>query len=127
MLYRTTIYRATHHRTGSTIMTAPSLSAQVFHILLALADGPAHGYAIMQSVEHETDGAIRLGPGTLYGAIRRLRADGLIEETADDAGEVRRCYRLTRRGRGVMKREARRLERLVESARARHLLPARGT
>jgi DNA-binding PadR family transcriptional regulator len=108
-------------------MTTPSLSAQVFHILLALADGPAHGYAIMQAVEHETDGAIRLGPGTLYGAIRRLRTDGLIEETAGDAGVVRRCYRLTRRGRGVMQREARRLERLVESARARQLLPARGT
>ena len=108
-------------------MSTLELSPQVFHILLALADGPAHGYAIMQAVEVETDGAIRLGPGTLYGAIRRLRADGLIEETAGDGGVARRCYRLTRRGRGVMQREARRLERLVESARARHLLPGRGT
>lgn len=107
-------------------MSTSDLSPQVFHILLALADGPAHGYAIMQMVEDETDGTIRLGPGTLYGAIRRLRADGLIEETAGDAGDVRRCYRLTRRGRGVMQSEARRLERLVEAARARHLLPARG-
>jgi DNA-binding PadR family transcriptional regulator len=101
------------------------LSPQVFHILLALADGPAHGYAIMQAVEVETDGAIRLGPGTLYGAIRRLRTDGLIEETGGDVDAARRQYRLTRRGRSAVQREARRLERLVESARSRDLLPGR--
>lgn len=104
-----------------------ALSPQVFHILLALADGPAHGYAIMQAVESETDGAIRLGPGTLYGAIRRLRSDGLIEETGGDADAARRCYRLTRRGRAATQREARRLERLVAAARARDLLPERST
>lgn len=101
------------------------LSSQVFHILLALADAPAHGYAIMQAVEEETRGAIRLGPGTLYGAIRRLRQDGLIEEIDDDDDASRRSYRLTTAGRRVLKGEARRLAQLVESARARRLLPGR--
>ena len=101
------------------------LSPQVFHILLALADAPAHGYAIMQAVEQETDGAIRLGPGTLYGAIRRLRKDGLIEEIDDDGDVSRRSYRLTTAGRRALKSEARRLALLVESARARRLLPGR--
>jgi DNA-binding PadR family transcriptional regulator len=104
---------------------APALSPQVFHILLALADGPAHGYAIMQSVEGETGGALRLGPGTLYGAIRRLRKDGLIEEIAGGGDASRRSYRLTVAGRRILKSEARRLSLLVESARARRLLPGR--
>lgn len=105
-----------------------AFSPQVFHILLALAYGPAHGYAIMQDVERETNGAIRLGPGTLYGAIRRLRAEGLIEETAEDADaeQGRRTYRLTPGGRSALRREAVRLERLVSAARARHLLPVEG-
>ena len=105
--------------------TTPDLSPQVFHILLALADAPAHGYAIMQAVEEETDGAIRLGPGTLYGAIRRLRQDGLIEEIDEDGDAARRSYRLTTAGRRSLKSEAVRLARLVESARARRLLPGR--
>lgn len=104
-------------------------SPQVFHILLAVADEPAHGYAIMQSVEQETDGEIVLGPGTLYGAIRRLRTAGLLEETRVSAGaaEGRRYYRLTARGRQALRREAERLERQVDAARARRLLPAEGT
>jgi len=104
------------------------LSPQVFHILLALSDGAAHGYAIMQAVERETAGAIRLGPGTLYGAIRRLRADTLIEETRERAGqkEGRRYYRLTSRGRRALVREASRLSRLVAAARARKVLPVEG-
>ena len=105
---------------------ATPLSPQVFHILLALAGGPVHGYAIMQEVERETDGTIRLGPGTLYGAIRRLRQDELIEEVESDAGDGRRCYRLTSAGRAAVRREAARLERLVEAARARRLLPGEG-
>lgn len=105
-------------RTDST-----ALSPQVFHILLALADGPVHGYGIMQVVERETNGGIRLGPGTLYGAIRRLRQDELIEELEDDGDGGRRCYRLTPRGRSALTREAARLHRLVEAARSRHLLP----
>jgi DNA-binding PadR family transcriptional regulator len=100
-------------------------SPQVFHILLALADGPAHGYAIMQEVERETAGGIKLGPGTLYGAIGRLRTTGLIEETRARAGtdDGRRSYRLTARGRRALVREAERLSRLVAAARARSVLP----
>lgn len=105
--------------------TSEPLSPQVFHLLLALADGPAHGYAIMKRVEHETDGEIRLGPGTLYGAIRRLRSDGLIEEASGGEGG-RRQYRLTARGRSALRREAARLARLVSAARSRNLLPERG-
>jgi DNA-binding PadR family transcriptional regulator len=105
--------------------TETPLSPQVFHILLALADAPAHGYSIMQSVERETDGGIRLGPGTLYGAIRRLRREGLIEEINDGGDGSRRPYRLTASGGRALRREARRLAQLVESARARRLLPGR--
>lgn len=104
------------------------MSPQVFHILLALADGPAHGYAVMQAVERETRGAVRLGPGTLYGAIRRLRTEGLIAETmASEQGDAgRRSYRLTSSGRRALVGEAERLARLVEAARARAVLPADG-
>lgn len=100
-----------------------ALSPQVFHILIALADGPAHGYAIMQDVERETGGAMRLGPGTLYGAIRRLRQDELIEELEDSEEEGRRRYRLTAGGRTALAREAARLHRMVQAARSRDLLP----
>src|SRR5436305_6561177 len=79
------------------------LTPAVFHILIALADGEAHGYAIMQEVTRRSGGIVRLGPGTLYGAISRLLADGLIEESEqrpvpemDDTR--RRYYRLTKRG-----------------------------
>lgn len=102
------------------------LSPQVFHILLALTAGPVHGYAIMQDVERETEGAIRLGPGTLYGAIRRLRQDGLIAEIEAESDVGRRRYRLTSTGRSAVKHEAARLERLVRAARSRRLLPGEG-
>jgi hypothetical protein len=60
-----------------------SLTTPVFHILLALADQERHGYAIMQDVAQQTDGALRLGPGTLYGCIKRMLAAGLITESGD--------------------------------------------
>ena len=63
------------------------LSPSVLHIMLALADGARHGYSIKQEVESRTDGAVRLGPGTLYEAIQRLEDAGLIEET-DAAAEA---------------------------------------
>lgn len=107
------------------------LTPAVFHILLSLGDGAKHGYAIMGEVEERTDGAVRLGPGTLYGAIRRLRERGLIEEVDEPAGESsdddrRRYYRLTGEGRAVAAAEAARLERLVGAARRKRLLPAEG-
>src|SRR4029453_18411313 len=82
-----------------------------FHILLAVSDSERHGYAIMQDIRARTGGALRLGPGTLYGTIKRLLADGLIEETGEraerDSHDVRRrYYRITRRGRKVAAEEA---------------------
>ena len=71
-----------------------------FHVLLALMRGPRHGYGVMQDVEELSAGQLRLGPGTLYTAIKRLRASGLISECDADA-DRRRCYRLTRKGRIV--------------------------
>jgi DNA-binding PadR family transcriptional regulator len=98
------------------------LSPQVFHILLSLADADRHGYAIMQEIEERTAGAVRIGPGTLYGAIKRLHDDGLIEELegdGDGSDERRRYYHLTPFGRKVARLEAERLEELVVAARAR--------
>lgn len=107
------------------------LTPAAFHILLALADGARHGYGIMQEVETWTGGRVRLGPGTLYGAIKRLRGDGLIEETeaGPDGGaedERRRYYRLTPAGRAVAVAEAERLARLVDAARAKALISVPG-
>ena len=103
------------------------LSPAVFSILLALADGEQHGYAIMQETGRRADGSPRIGPGTLYSAIRRMLADGMIEETSsrpdparDDAR--RRYYRLTRYGQEVARAEAARLDRLVRRARSTRLL-----
>jgi DNA-binding PadR family transcriptional regulator len=104
------------------------LSPAVFHILLALADGERHGYGIMQEVKFRTEGRVRLGPGTLYGAIKRLLEKGLIEEAnerpdpkLDD--ERRRYYRLTEFGLRVLRAEAARLTSLVRQAEAKQLLP----
>ena len=104
------------------------LTPAVFHILLALADGERHGYGIMQEVAARTDGKLRMGPGTLYGSIKRMLADGLIEESAarpdpmiDD--ERRRYYRLTGFGRRAAMAEAERLAGMVDVARSKRLLP----
>lgn len=104
----------------------------MFHILLALADKERHGYEIMREVDERSEGKVRLGPGTLYGSIKRMLSDGLIEEMderpdpeLDD--ERRRYYRLSDLGRRVAVAEAERLERLVKSARSKKLLSARGT
>jgi DNA-binding PadR family transcriptional regulator len=109
------------------------LTPAVFHILIALADGETHGYAIMQEVARRSGGSVRLGPGTLYGAISRLLEDGLIEESderpdpeMDDTR--RRYYRLTNFGGRVLAAETERLAGLVRAARAtkviRKLKPA---
>ncbi|HZI62003.1 MAG TPA: PadR family transcriptional regulator [Pyrinomonadaceae bacterium] len=107
------------------------LTPAMFHILLALADKERHGYEIMREVDERSDGKVRLGPGTLYGSIKRMLGDGLIEEMderpdpeLDD--ERRRYYRLTNLGHRVAVAEAERLERLVKNARAKKLLSARG-
>jgi DNA-binding PadR family transcriptional regulator len=100
------------------------LTPVVFHTLIALAGGRAHGYAIAQVVERETSGRIRMGPGTLYGSLQRMRDESLIEEVANpgDEGvhsERRRYYRLTRWGSAVLRAETGRLRRAVELAAGR--------
>lgn len=99
-----------------------TLTRVEFQILLALLGGARHGYAIMKDVEVLSHGALRLGPGTLYTAIKRLRAAGMIEECVADT-ERRRCYRLTRKGKSIGAEEARDLAQLLTTARRRGLLP----
>lgn len=104
------------------------LSPAVFHILLALADEERHGYGIMQEVKHRTDGKVRLGAGTLYGAIKRLLEKGIIAETDERPDpelneERRRYYRLTDFGQRVLRVEVSRLNQLVQQARAKEVLP----
>jgi DNA-binding PadR family transcriptional regulator len=98
------------------------------HILIALGDGERHGYSIMQDVAERTDGRVRMSPGTLYGSIKRMLADGLIEELtsgAAGADERRRFYRLTKFGRRVAAAEADRLASLLSQARSSGLVPRR--
>jgi DNA-binding PadR family transcriptional regulator len=104
------------------------LTPALFHILLALADGERHGYGIMREVAAQTSGQIKMGPGTLYGSIKRMLAANLIEESderpdpaLDD--ERRRYYRLTGWGRRVLAAEAARLAQLVAVAQRKRLLP----
>jgi DNA-binding PadR family transcriptional regulator len=99
------------------------LTPAVFYILVALADGDRHGYAIMQEVGKRSGGTVRMGPGTLYGAISRLLRDGLIEESEErpdpkmDDGR-RRYYRLTGQGGRALAAEAKRFEELARLARS---------
>lgn len=103
------------------------LTPAVFHILLALADRELHGYGIMKEVQQRTEGKVRMGPGTLYGSIKRMINDDLIEESderpdpqLDD--ERRKYYRLTNFGLHVAQAEAERLARLVRVAQDKQLL-----
>ncbi len=109
------------------MMVYQPLTPAVFHILLGLADGEKHGYAIMKDVEAQSGGQIKMGPGTLYGSIKRMLAAGLIEESVqrpdpamDD--ERRRYYRLTGLGEKVVLSESQRLAELVKVARHKHVL-----
>jgi DNA-binding PadR family transcriptional regulator len=107
---------------------AGSMSPPVFQILLSLVDADLHGYALIQDIRGRTDGEVDLTASTLYGAIKRMVAEGLIAEVAPSrAGEDdprRRYYRITRNGRDAARAEAARLERLTAMARAKKLLPA---
>ena len=101
------------------------LTPAVFHVLLAVADGDMHGYAILKEVEDRTQGKVRLSTGTLYAIIKRLLSDGLIQELDKrpvDDDERRRYYRLTDFGRRVALAEAKRMEEMVTAARAKRLL-----
>jgi DNA-binding MarR family transcriptional regulator len=117
------------------------LAPAVLHILIALGEGERHGYAVMQEVAERTDGKVRMSPGTLYGSIRKMLDEGLIEELfrrgapadprkagsdprrtgSDD--ERRRYYRVTKFGRAVAAAEAERLAALLHHARLTGLVP----
>ncbi len=102
------------------------LTPLAFHILLAVGNGPRHGYAIILDIEKRTDGAMRLRSGTLYTALYRLQEDRLIAESkprpvGDRNDERRRYYEVTSLGRRVAELEAARLSAMLRTARARNL------
>ena len=107
------------------------LTPPVFHILLALADEERHGYGIMQDVEAQTSGALQMGPGTLYGCLKRMLAAGLIAEAGErpdpalgpgSGEERRRYYRITALGTRAVRAEAQRMAEALDAARSRRVL-----
>jgi DNA-binding PadR family transcriptional regulator len=109
--------------------TFTPLTPAVFYILLALASGEKHGYEMMKQVKQDSHGQVKMGPGTLYGSIKRMLAAQLIEETDDKVdpklAERRRYYRLTDRGRRAFATELQRYTDVVSIAQQRRLLPDR--
>ena len=105
------------------------MTTRTLQILLALLDGPLHGYGIKQAVEERTEGRVRLGSGTLYEAVHRLVDEGSIEEVEPpvseppSGGPPRRFYALTTTGRKALADEVRRLEAMVAYAKEKRLLP----
>jgi len=105
-----------------------TLPTPAFHILLAVSDNERHGYAIMQDIHARTDGALRLGPGTLYGTIKRLLEQGFVEEvrrraSSEPHDERRRTYHLTRSGRRAAQAEVARMAETLKQARSLGLAP----
>jgi len=103
------------------------LTPAVFHILLALAGGDKHGYEIMKQVRHDSQAKVTMGNGTLYGSIKRMLADGLVEDAGDNVDpsgddERRRYYTLTERGRQALTAEMQRYHELVTLIQQRGLL-----
>jgi DNA-binding PadR family transcriptional regulator len=98
------------------------LTPALFHVLLSLADGEKHGYAVLKEIDQRTGGQVVLSTGTLYGIIKRLLADGMIRESAAGSDERRTAYRLTAFGRKVALAEAERLRDLVAAAQTKRLL-----
>ena len=114
-----------------------SISLPWIHILLTLADGERHGYAIMREVEERTEGEVTLWPATLYGAIKRMTTAGLVEaapgdvagsavSAADTGSRRRRSYRITDLGRRVLGEETARLSQIVDLAREKKVFPSSG-
>jgi DNA-binding PadR family transcriptional regulator len=95
------------------------LTPTVFFTMLALADGPKHGYAIMKVAVRLSEGRVKMGPGALYTTIQRLVEARLIEETEGEEGEDarRRLYKLTKSGRSLFEIELERMESVVRAAR----------
>jgi DNA-binding PadR family transcriptional regulator len=94
-----------------------------FSILLALSLKQRHGYEIMQQVEHDSDGVVKLGPGALYGAIKQLSEDNLIEEVPSETpNDRRKYYRLTRKGWNRLEAEIKYFESTMKIARQRRIV-----
>lgn len=104
------------------------LKEEALWLLLTLHDGAAHGYALMQAVEEQTEGAVAIQTGALYRFLHRLEADGAIEEAApprDETDQRRRYYRITRFGRALAAAELTRMRRLVDTGLAAGVLRTR--
>jgi DNA-binding PadR family transcriptional regulator len=102
------------------------LTPTTFHVLIALGDGPLHGYGVMRRVEE--DSGIQMGPGTVYGALNRLQSMGWVQDAGVDQADARRGRRfsLTRAGRKALETEALRIQKLAALTRKRRLLPGEG-
>lgn len=105
------------------------LTPAMFNVLIALADGDKHGYAILKEVAAHTAGEVQLSTGTLYAIIKRLLEDGFVVEVTGRPGvpqddQRRRYYRLTKDGRSAAVEEAHRIEKLLDRARSKKLLQA---
>jgi DNA-binding PadR family transcriptional regulator len=100
----------------------PPLTPAVFHILLALAEGPRHGYAVMQAVEATAGEDFRMGPGTIYGSLQRMEEAGLVRELPAKTADRRRLFAIEPLGRRALAAESRRLTRLASLVRARRLV-----
>jgi DNA-binding PadR family transcriptional regulator len=108
--------------------TLTPLTPAVFYILFSLANGEKHGYEIMKQVKQDTHGQVKMGPGTLYGSIKRMLVDMLVEEAGDKVDpqlgdERRRYYKLTDRGRQALNAELQRYTEVVTMAEKRGLIP----
>ena len=113
-------------RRGPDPETFLPLTPAIAHILLAVADQTRHGYAIMQEIERLTDGRAPMGPGTLYGTIKRMITAGLLDEAEDrpeaaQDDERRRYYQATPLGRRVLEAETARMASLIAAARAKRV------
>ncbi len=106
---------------SNTALASQPLTPVVFHVLLAMEEGAKHGYAIMQHAE-ETSG-LRMGPGTVYGAIQRMEDGGLVRESKEAAAGRRKVYEMTESGHEALRAEASRLDRLARLARELDLVP----
>ena len=103
------------------------LKPAVFHILLALSEGERHGLGIADEIEALTEGAMKLGPGTLYRSLKVMAKDGLVRPAGHpgvDEDPRRKHYRVTKKGREALEEEAARFERVVRAARRKKVLPA---
>lgn len=98
------------------------LKQSTYCVLLALADGELHGYAIMQAVETSAGADMRMGPGTIYGSLQRMEEAGLVRELTTLGDDRRRIFGLQPAGRRALEAEAHRLTRLTALVRAKRLI-----